>query len=410
METLKDLSVIDNSLPVLGGARAIYESHLSRVQKASLVASDILSKIEANGGKLTPELDTRIQNFLANCSKAKKELEDARKPVTQTMDLIRKLYTTEENKIDVTDKNSIVYSLQNYRNLYARELIEEQERQRKLAEEKALKSKEEIDIRGKVKNALTQHFLDFIAAKKQAVNKSFEAITLENFDAKAAGLKLLNTTFPAEKLKELLSLSVSFSPLYHSEAEAEAIKNSEHSSFSALQLIAYYESNLSELKGNLLDKLPSKKQELELIAKASAGEKIRLENERLNREVAERKRLDQEAEQARISAESEAEASRLAKETQVLFDQSMSIGDAPAMPETRQKEAITVTHPNGWTEIFAFWFQHEGCKCSLDELEKMTFKKLKTFAENRATEGTKITSKYIRYELAVKSVNRKQVA
>jgi hypothetical protein len=409
--TNNQLTIIDKSIDVFKTGSQILRSNQDRTSKALAVGENILKSIQESGGEISSqELDERANNYLANCSKAKSEMNDARSPVTQLMNTIIKMYTAEENKLDASKADTVPFQIQQHRNKYARKVQEEQDRKRKEAEEKAAKSKEEVEIRAQVKNTIAQALLGYLSSKKTSIVSAFNSITLENFEEKAGKLRLMQCSFSPEKIKEIVGQLPKPYGFRHTDDEIRALVTSEHAQYDVKGFYSEYERQISDLKQELIDKLPSKKQELEAIARADKNEKIRLENERLNREAAEKRRLEEEAEAARKKADEEAELAKAAGTAQVLFDQAEEVSVVTPAPEVRNGYDIQVLHAAGWVEIFQFWFQREGCKMIIEDMGKKSLNQMKSFAEGVAKkDDVKIESKYLKYEAAVKSVNRKTV-
>jgi hypothetical protein len=183
------VAIINNSIEVFKSAPQILLSHQARSSKALGVAKNILNQwneayalTDSDSRRAALEaVDKRSNDFLANCGKASSEMQESRKAITQLMDELKKMYTAEENKID-PKKGELPLSIQTNRNKYAKELQEEQERQRKLAEEKAAKSKEEVEIRAAINSQIGEMLLHFLAKRKATITASFNAITLIDFD------------------------------------------------------------------------------------------------------------------------------------------------------------------------------------------------------------------------------------
>ena len=336
------------------------------------------------------------------------QMEESRKPITQLMDMVKKMFTEEENKLD-PKRDTQPALIQSRRNTYARELAEEQERIRKEAALKAEKQKEAVEIRSSFKNTVTQNLLDFLSKKKISITNSFNGITLENFEEKSKALKLMSCSFPLDKLNDIISSGVNAFYSKHTKEEAQAIISSEKEIFDFPSFYKEYEKQISELKKSLLDQLSSKKEELENIARADANERLRLENERLNREAEERKKLEEENQRQKKAAEELEQINKASGTAQVLFEEvAESAAVSTPLPETRSGYDIHVLHPAGWVEIFQLWYQREGCKMAAEDMGKKSLNQMKTFAEGLAKkENVLIESKFLKYETSIKSVNRK---
>jgi len=350
MEQTMELTVIDKSLEVFKGGSAILVSHKSRAEKALKVAGSILDQWNMAYSYSDPEqrksalaiVDKRSNDFLANCGVAKTEMEESRKAITQLMDVIKKMFTEEESRID-PKKSEQGVKIQTNRNKYAAELIEQKKRDDQAAELKAAKGKESAEIRAYIKNAITQNLLSFLADKKQAITNSFNAIHLENFVLKSEGLKNMSCVFQPDKLEELIKYKDP--AIYvHTQAELNSIKSDEREQYNFNSFFKEYNRQLTELKQSLIDKLPSKQEELleqkriadeaeaariaevkrqqeaerirqEQIAKANKAQKEKLEKEAAIAREQEALRL-KEMQEAAAKREAEAAAAQLQREQQ----------------------------------------------------------------------------------------------
>jgi hypothetical protein len=461
-----DLAIIDKSLEIFKNGSALLKSNQDRAGKALAVGSNILQVINGAGGEINnEELDARCMKYLANCNAATKEMKESRMQVTQMMDTIKKMYTEEENKLDSTKPDTVPFKIQQFRNGYARKVAQEEERKRKEAEVKAAKAKEQVEITAYINNQIAQCLLDYLSKRKIAITNKFNEIQLPEFSEKSTALQAMATSFPVDKVKEIVKY---LSPTYskHTDAEFLVIQGTVHDEYDFPSFYKEYQRQIGELKQSLVDRLPSKLQELqeqkriadeaeaarlqelkkheeaerarqEQIQQASAAEKKRLEEkahlerkaeadrlqqmqkeaeekrlvadaEQKRREQEDAERLQKEAEESRKKAEQESQLRMAAGTAQVLFDQVSETAIVTPAPEARTGFEINVIHPAGWVEIFQLWFQREGCKMKPDEIEKKTFKQLKSYVEGIAkSDDIKIESKYLSYGSKVKAINRK---
>ena len=76
--------------------------------------------------------------------------------------------------------------------------------------------------------------------------------------------------------------------------------------------------------------------------------------------------------------------------------------------EARQGYDIIVVHQAGWVQIFQLWFEQEGKNLPIDKIGNTKLDQMKSWAEKQAHKtGTKIESKFLKYEETFKAVNRK---
>ena len=471
------VAVIQRSIKVFEGAADILLTHQTRAAKALSIAQSIQDQWKTSFAIEDPDkrmkalgaADERSMKFLSRCTETSDEMRDARKAITQLMDMLKTLYTTEENSLD-PKKGPLPMAIQQQRNAYAKEVIIEQERQKKIAEAKAAKEQEANRLRSFISTTITQKLLDYLATKKVQLTNSFNSMTLEDMEERSEGLRKLNVMFPETKVGQIISYEM---PVCYrlDDIEKGTLQIKSHNDYDFKTFYVQYANEIDELKRSLVDRLGSKKSELleakrvaeeaeaarikeearqksekikreKEMAKANAEKKAQLEEEarlaeirnkeklaemerqaeedrktaervRLQREENDRLRLQQEADDNRIKAEQDAELKRASEDAMTLFQQTADVaGSAAGGPEVRQSIEIAVVHMTGWVELFQFWFQRAGAKMSLEDAEKMTFEKLKKFAEKAAKDtatvkGERIESKFLKYDNAVSAVNRK---
>jgi hypothetical protein len=471
------IAVINNSMEVFKTAPEILLNHQARVSKAMTVADDIIKQWEETLAIPDPEArfaqlntwDVRANKFLANCGAASVEMKSARSAITQLMDMLREMYTKEENTLD-PKKGEKIMVIQASRNNYAKLALAESERKKKEAADKAAKEKEEVEIRTSITATISQKLIDNLADKKLKMSQSFNNITLENFAEKSVNLRSLDPVFPTTFIGEIRN-QISFRWFRHSEAELAAISNAEFEVYDFDGFQKKYVTELVEFKQSLIDRLPSKKAELdeakrvadkleqdrkeelerqqvaekkrqEAILKANEEERDRLQKqaeidrekdaqkikyleenaeiERLgNLRIQEQRQKDEltkigdQAQADKLKSEQDADLKRTAGSAMALFNEVTDISNSATPPEVRTGIEISVSHVTGWVELFQYWFTQQGITMALSDVEKMTFAKLKGFAEKAAKDtpkkrGERIESKFITYSDTLSSVNRKQ--
>lgn len=444
------VSVIMNSIDVLKTGPEILQSNQIRKDKALAVGQSILEAVEQGG--MTAELDERANNYLVNINKATKQMKEDRSAVTQIMDQLKKMYTEVENELDPKKDNTIPNRVQKERDAYSRKVAAEAEEKRKEAERVANKAREAVDLKYQYETHIKGQYGSFLLGKKNKILQTFNAITLESFDEKSAGLKGLKIQFQFQPEGSFVTKR-----LYHTDDELKAITDAVVDECTA-EMEANYNTEMELLKQDLIDKLPSKLAELQeqkrladeaaaaeqaakeaeekrqaAIARANAEEKERLEKEaevqrqkeaekqaelkkqqeaaaaeQQRREDEEKERLAKEAEESAARAQQEADVKKQGEEAMVMFEQEAAAAlDKPA-PETRNGYEIEVLHPVGFTQIFALWFEKEGKNLPIDKIGNTKLDQMKAWAEKMAhKDGTKIDSKFLKYNETFKAVNRK---
>lgn len=450
--------IIHNSIELFRSAPEILRKNQARSSKALQVGDDIISqwtsawKIEDHDARMAAlaEADERSNNYLVNCRNANKEEKEMRAAITQMMDAFRSMFTEAENQIDVTKKGSIPFSIQENRNKFATEVARIQEEKRRQAEIKAAKEMEAANIRAEMEIKYGNLYIDILARKKSGMMTYFNEMTLENFAEREENLKTIEFK---------LSLVRSGFPsrlTYHTDTELTAILD-EIWNQRIGEFTANFNAEMSLLRDDLVTKLASKKNELveakrlvdeaeaariaadkaeaerqAAIAKANAEEKAKLEAEaarareeeqkrqadiakQQEQQAAEQRRREEE-EQARLAAEAEdqrkqreqdAELRRQGEATMAMFEKETAVAEV-AGPDARQGFEIEVLHPVGYTQIFQLFFQEEGAKMPVDKLGNTKLDQMKAWCEKHAHKtGTKIESKFLKYNETFKAVNKK---
>lgn len=380
------------------------ESNKERTAKALNVGNNILEAINENGG-MTPEIDTRANKYLVNCRTAKKEMEEARKPLTQFFDQIKKEFTGLEANLDISKQGSIPFIIQSHRNELVRKIKEEENRKRAEAELKLNVEKEMIEVTANVETLLSTYLRDYITAKKQALQNFFNSISLEEFAVKS---KTLKSTIVYDR-NHLLKFEPTMNrPVFLKDDEVKnivtKIKEEKLNNFDLLG--ATIEGELTAFQNELIDKLPSLKNELSQLKKANEEERIKLEEIRKNREKEEAVRLAEQDALQKKKQEEEIQLQKEGKKADAIVN-TLELLDEKG-PETRSGFEIKILHQAGAVEIFNFWFQNEGANCTIDEIERKSIAQMKGFCERIAhKDGEMIQSKYLKYEAVYKAVNRK---
>ena len=453
------VAIINNSIEVFRSAPEILKANQERSRKALIVGKSVIDQfdsawiIEDEDQRLLAltAADERANKYLVNCGAALKEEKEMRAAITQMMDEFKKMFTGAENEIDKSKPNTIPSKVQNWRDQYAEESFNIRERKRKEAERIAAKAKEAIDIKADVSNSYSLQYNNFLLERKKNMTKSFNAITLENFEAKEIALKDVEFKYsfapslagPGTALHSVEELNIIINTVLEEKAD-EYINN--------------YKAEMNLLRDEMIDKLPSKKAELieakrladeaaaaaeaariadekrqREMARANAAEKIRLEeesriaqqkeSERLakvkaeqeaaeaaqkKREEEEAERLKAEAEEAQKQAEQKAEMEKAGAQTMVMFEQEAATADNSSAAEVRQGYEITILHQAAYVQIFQLWFENEGKNMTIDKIGNTKLDQMKAWAEKYAQKtGTKIESKFMKYEDSFKAVNRK---
>lgn len=426
-----------------------------RKTKAITVGNDILSKIQEGG--MDDALDERANNFLANCSKANKEMKELRSPVTQIMDQLKKMYTEVENDLDPTKEGSIPNKIQKERNAYAEKKANEKKEIERQAALELAKKQELIDLKAEAKKQLAAYFNNHIAERKNTYLKSFNEFTLDDIEQRGKIMKNLTPSYNVAHYNafELRLNSTNFGTDDFKEIRSEIMLAS------AEDFAQQYKEQIGSFLTDLIDKLPAKLAELqeakrladeaekqriqaevdrkkreEEMAKADAKRKAELEEQarlqkieddkkqeelRKQKEQAEADRKKREEEEAaEIARKNEEEQKKAAEKvdiesqgeaTMAMFEKEMQVADTNDAGPIREGYEIIIKHPVGYTQIFAFWFERAGKDLAIDKLGNTKLDQMKAWCEKLAFKtNEKITSQFIEYKETFKAVNKKAKA
>lgn len=388
----------ENIQAIVQSAPKAYETGKISHDKCLEFGNALLKKIEENGG-LNDELDAQVADYLVRVGTTLKKINDTRTPVTRLFDDIKKVFTALENDIDKTKTGTLPFRLQALRNAYAKQKFEEEERKRKEEEERQrialLKNKYIQDVREDYRRLLNEAINHSCRTLTELDNN----VTLDNYQKTYQFIDDFQTELPLEWFKNLKhnigipNFPISIEELRQIEVN---IKQDLHKEFS--------EQYLFEIEGTklyILERLPSKKANLEKIAKANAEEAARLKAEIEANMAKETARIEEERKQREQEQQRKSEAAQQMNEMNSLF--AMAEAAQPvAKTSVKVSKKIEIVNANGIVPIINLWFAREGVNLELEELCKI-FKKQITFCEKLAKEDIFIEDKNIRYVDDVKA-------
>lgn len=388
----------ENIQAIVQSAPKAYETGKISHDKCLEFGNALLKKIEENGG-LNDELDAQVADYLVRVGTTLKKINDTRIPVTRLFDDIKKVFTALENDIDKTKTGTLPFRLQALRNAYAKQKFEAAERLRKEEEER-----QRIIA---VKNNYIQSVKDdYRRLVSEAINGSCKTlmdldnnVTLENYQNTYKFIDDFQTELPLEWYRNLKhTISIPNIPISIDELKQIEInvKNELYK-----ELNAQYIYEIESTKVYVLERLPSKKMNLEKMAKADAEEAARMKEAMEANKAKEAARVEQERKARELEQQQKAEAAQQMNEMNSLF--AMAEAAQPvAKTSVKVLKKIEIVNANGIVPIINLWFTREGVNLELEELCKI-FKKQITFCEKLAKEDVFIEDKNIRYVDDVKA-------
>ena len=246
---------------------------------------------------------------------------------------------------------------------------------------------------------------DFKRQFQQLVNENIDKltatdnnVTLDTYEQSLAFIKGFDKELPSGWLANLKSCVRIPAGMDITEVKAVEADTKQRL---GRQFSEQYAFEVGQTADYILDRLPSKKANLEKMAKANAEEAARIKAEMEARQKSEAQRI--EAERAAREAEErrKAEMERKTAEMTSLFD-SQAVA-ATYAPKTKVTKKINLLNPEGIMPILSLWWSKEGCTLSVDELAKM-FKKQIAFCEKLANkEDLTINDESVEYVDEVKA-------
>nr|DAH77930.1 MAG TPA: hypothetical protein [Caudoviricetes sp.] len=366
----------ENMREIMQAAPQCYE--LNRTSRDNCVnfGQNILHAIHQQG--MDDELDKQAAAFIEKARRTVKVMNERRSPVTKLFDQVRAAYTAVENEIDPTKTGTIGYQLQQLRNQYAAKKRAEEEK--RLREEMERRQAEEAarKFRMDVEDDFKQKFQDLVNSTLNKITEVDNNLTLENYDNSLALLRSIKATtedcVPAwiETLhtSRLIPMGIKVADV-EKEIKQKLCK----------QFCDQYLSEVGDTVDYTIDRLPSKKANLERMAKADAEEAARIKAEMEARQKAEAERMEKERAAREAEEKRKAEMERGAAEIKSLFDGQAAV--AGYQPKTKVTKKINLLNPEGIMPILSLWWSKEGCTLTVEELAKM-FKKQITFCEKLA--------------------------
>lgn len=354
-----------------------YQDNLLSHTRCLEVGSALLLRVKNEG--MSDALDMEIARFIEKAKVTVKKMNGKRTPVTQLFDQIRKVYTSMENDVDPTKANSIPNQLQAHRNAFAKKKHEEEERRRREEAARQAKENAKIRYRADVEDDYCKQFNALVNKSINELTDMDKVLTLDNYEIVYDGVKEYHCELPDSWCEKVVSGA--YRPAELTPDECRAIQANVMAGLVA-RFKEQFPLEVQSTRDDILDRLPSKKKEIERIAKASAEEASRIKAEMEAKERAEAARKEAE----RIEREKqEAAAKQLAADKQEmdgLFGMPVA---APVeyQPKTQVKKKVVINSAEDIMKVVAFWWSQEGCTKTVDELCK-EFKKQITYVNTAA--------------------------
>ena len=357
----------------------------------------LLVRVQSEG--MSDALDQEIAKFIEKAKITLKNMNGRRSPVTKLFDQLRTVYTTLENEVDPAKAGTVPNQLQAVRNTYAAKKREEAERQRQAEMARQAAQQARVRYRQEVEDDYKMQFNALVNGKCNQLTDLDRAVTLENYADTLAKVRAFSDDLPQDWAQNVVSgvrvpvgMDVEESRRVQASVLAELLP----------QFTEQYPFEVGGTRDEIADRLPSKKMELERIAKASAEEAAKIKAEMEAREAAEAARKEAERIEREKQEKAAAELAAQKSEMDGLFG-AVVPNSAAYQPKTQVKKRAVVDTPDAIMAIVAYWWSQEGQYLSMEELTK-TFKKQITFAEKAANDkANPVLITNVRYEDEVKA-------
>lgn len=378
-----ELAIIkqENIQTIVSAAPQSYSDNKLSCERCISAGQSILNTITASGG-MTDELDKEAALFIEKARKTVKKMNEKRSPVTKLFDDIRREFTVIENAIDPTKADTIPYKLQQYRNQYAAKKRAEEEKRRQEEYKRQQAEQSRVKLRQDIEGDFKTQFQTYLNQSINWLTAKDSSVTLENYNTVYSEVKNFSVSLPAGWLQNLHTLiripgNVSVDELRQIETDTKERLGK--------QFTEQYTAEIQDNKDFILDRLPSKKANLERIAQADAADAARAKAEMEERQRKEAQEREAERKRREEEEKQKAEMARQQAEMSGLFAEQASMQNY--QPKVKVTQKIELLNPEGIMPILSMWWSKEGCTLSVEELSKL-FKKQITFCEKLANKDS----------------------
>lgn len=359
----------------------------------------ILSEIESVG--MNDQTDQQAAILIEKARKTVKKMNDKRSAVTKLFDDIRTRFTSLENDIDPTKKDTIPHQLQQFRNSYAAEKRAAAERKAREEAERQRHSNDLQIYRTDAEDFYRTAFNRGLNAKIDNLNNTFKNVTIDNYNSSLEEIR----HYPCVLSQKFADYEIDvISPSGLTAKEISDIDRSVRSSLYP-KFAEQFKFDVESNRDSLLDLMPSKLQELKRIAQAAdVEEQKRIAEEMKAREAEEARKKEDERRRKEEEDKRQQQLKRQNVEAASLFDNAQS-SVQDYQPKATVKKKIVPLDSEAFLAIISLWWSREGGNLSVEELSKI-FKKQLTFCEklaNDKTSPTLIQSVHVTYQDDVKA-------
>lgn len=402
MSTENQLVKFEEVTELVSTAPQTLNQNRNSVARCNDMGKTLLDTIESVGEIDSDDLDNEVSAYINKAKITVRNMNTRRSPLTQLLTRIAKEFTTLENEINPTTKDSIPARLQAYRDKYAakkiaqQKAIEEAERRRQATENEKLEYRTELTL------SMQKYYTVFFEERAVELENLFAGLTLSNFDKQSKQVVEFSTEYNASE--HFKGFRDDFRFVYLQNDDINKIK---------VEVVPplledckkRFRDDIQSMKDDLVIRLPSKRKDLERIEelrKQDAEAAARAEEATRKREEEEQKKREEE--QKKREAEEKLRLEAQAAQADIFASFNQTAAAAPTTISTAKvTKKINVHNAKGFLEVYQMWFIGEGATLPLAELEKI-HKKMITFCEKKANKDDEfIQSAFVEYVDEVKA-------
>lgn len=392
----------ENVQLIAQSAPEVYKSNTLSCRKCTDFGKRLLAQIKEQG--MNDELDMQCATYINKARNTVKKMNTNRSAITKLFDQIRSEFTGMENSIDPTKTASVPYQIQQARNAYAAKKREEEERKRRAELLRQQREQAFNTYKADVEDDYKRSFNAYTANSINALTDLNANITLDNYEAQCRAIKQFSTTLPQDWAAKTPSNVRIPAELADMQDKLREVRTSIAAKLME-QFTEQYKFEVGDYRDTITDALPSKKAELERMAKANAEEQARMAAELKAREAAEAKRVEEERKRKEEEEAAKKKMQAEASEVGNLFGQQAIVTPAGYQPKTSVKKRLVFHDAQGVLAAVSLWWSKEGQFMSVEDLAKV-FKKQITYCEKVANDKDHpefISSTSVSYEEEVKA-------
>ncbi len=385
---------------VVETAPQAYSENRVSMERCVAFGNGLLQRAQTEG--MSDALDRDIALYIERAKKTVRKMNGKRAAITQLFDGIRSVYTGLENEVDPTRKGTVPAQLQDLRNRYAARKREEHEAEMRRRQAEQAKANAKTKYAADVEEDLQRQFKSLTTEAYNRLVELDRTLTLENYETNAGLIGATADQLPQDWF-DRLSASQPLPPCLSTDearAIADKVKEGLRQRFDE-----HYQFVVSTNRDGILDRLPSKRKELERMERSGKEEAERIRKQMEEQECREAERREAERMEREAKEKAAADLAAQKREMESLFGQSEVQAAQAYQPKTTVKKRINVLNPEGFMQVVGMWWAQYGCTLTVAELEK-TFSKQLTFCNRLANDKDNpllIQSEHIEYVDDVKA-------